>query len=53
MGDKKILCIDCNKDFVFTEGEQQFFEEKGYTEPIRCKDCRRKRKAGKLVKGGI
>jgi hypothetical protein len=27
MGDKKIICIDCNKDFVFTEGEQQFFEE--------------------------
>ncbi len=36
--DKKIKCIDCHKDFIFTESEQQFFEEKGYSEPIRCKD---------------
>lgn len=51
MGDKKILCKDCNKDFVFTEGEQQFFEEKGYSEPIRCKDCRSKRKGEKRTSG--
>jgi DNA-directed RNA polymerase subunit RPC12/RpoP len=44
MGDKKIKCIDCNKDFIFSAGEQEFFEEKGYSEPIRCKDCRSKRK---------
>ena len=43
--------IDCNKDFIFTEGEQQFFEEKGYSEPIRCKDCRNKRKAEKRTSG--
>ncbi len=47
MGDKKIYCIDCNKDFIFTEGEQEFYEEKGYSDPIRCKDCRSKRKAEK------
>jgi DNA-directed RNA polymerase subunit RPC12/RpoP len=51
MGDKKIKCIDCHKDFIFTEGEQQFFEEKGYSEPIRCKDCRSKRKSEKRTGG--
>ena len=45
MGDKKINCIGCYNDFIFTESEQQFFEEKGYSEPIRCKDCRSKKKA--------
>ncbi len=47
MEDKKIKCIDCHKDFIFTAGEQQFFEEKGFSEPVRCKDFRNKRKAEK------
>jgi len=47
MDDKKIKCIDCHKDFIFTAGEQEFFEERGYSTPIRCKDCRIKRKAEK------
>ena len=51
MEDKKIKCIDCNKDFIFTAGEQEFFEEKGYSVPIRCKDCRSKRKAEKRSSG--
>ncbi len=29
MDDKKIKCIDCHKDFIFSVGEQEFFEEKG------------------------
>ena len=51
MEDKKIKCIDCNKDFIFTAGEREFFEEKGYSEPIRCKDCRRKKKSEKKTGG--
>ncbi len=47
MPDKTIKCVDCHKDFIFTEGEQQFYEEKGFSEPIRCKDCRKKRKVEK------
>ena len=39
--------IDCNKDFIFTEGEQQFFEEKGYSEPIRCKELPEQKKGRK------
>ncbi len=51
MSDKTIKCVDCHKDFIFTEGEQQFYEEKGFSEPIRCKDCRKKRKAEKRKYG--
>ena len=44
MNDMTIKCQDCGKDFIFTESEQKFYEEKGFTLPKRCKDCRNKRK---------
>ena len=46
MADKTIVCRDCEKEFLFTEGEQAFYKEKGFdNEPKRCADCRRARKA--------
>ena len=46
MGDKNLTCKDCGKEFVFTEGEQAFYKEKGFeNEPQRCPDCRRAKKA--------
>ena len=46
MSDKTIVCKDCGKEFVFTEGEQAFYAEKGFTnEPVRCPECRKARKA--------
>jgi hypothetical protein len=45
MADKTLQCKDCNQDFVFTEGEQEFYKEKGFeNEPQRCPECRRARK---------
>lgn len=45
MADKNLTCKDCGKEFVFTEGEQEFYKEKGFeNEPQRCGDCRRERK---------
>jgi len=45
MADKILSCKDCNSEFVFTEGEQAFYQEKGFeNEPHRCPDCRRARK---------
>ena len=45
MEDKKITCRDCNAEFEFTTGEQEWYKEKGFTnEPVRCKPCRDKRK---------
>jgi CxxC-x17-CxxC domain-containing protein len=44
--DKTLVCKDCGSDFIFTVGEQEFYEEKGFqNEPARCKDCRNQRKA--------
>ena len=46
MADKTIVCRDCEKEFLFTEGEQAFYKEKGFdNEPVRCVECRRARKA--------
>ncbi len=46
MTDKTIVCKDCNSEFVFTVGEQEFYKEKGFeNEPVRCPECRRAKKA--------
>jgi DNA replicative helicase MCM subunit Mcm2 (Cdc46/Mcm family) len=45
MQDKTLICKDCGSEFVWTVGEQEFYQEKGFTnEPTRCPDCRRARK---------
>lgn len=41
---KELICIDCNKPFIFDEGEQRYFLSKGLSEPKRCKCCRKARK---------
>ena len=30
MADKTLVCKDCGAEFVFTEGEQAFYAEKGF-----------------------
>lgn len=46
MSDKTLTCKDCGSTFVFTEGEQDFYAEKGFAnEPQRCAECRKARKA--------
>jgi|SRR5579871_2359258 len=43
--DKTLVCQDCGKDFVFTQAEQDFYQQKGFTnEPKRCPDCRKMKK---------
>ena len=38
-------CCECGNEFVFTASEQEFYEEKGFTnEPRRCPACRQARK---------
>jgi CxxC-x17-CxxC domain-containing protein len=44
--DRTLNCLDCKNEFVFTAGEQAFYERKGFREiPKRCKPCRDARKA--------
>ena len=46
--DIKIICKDCGEEFLFTVGEQNFYEEKGFqNKPVRWKACRDKKKAEK------
>lgn len=45
MTDKTLVCVDCGQEFIFTEGEQAFYKEKGFdNEPKRCVPCRRAKK---------
>lgn len=45
MPDKKMICKDCGQEFLFTEGEQKFYIEKGFdNEPQRCQSCRKAKK---------
>ena len=54
MGDKTLTCKDCNMEFVFSEGEQAFYKEKGFeNEPQRCPDCRRAKKAQRRNNSGF
>ena len=44
--DRAITCLDCGQEFVFTTGEQEFYAQRGFTEPPkRCASCRAIRKA--------
>ncbi|MCL5959707.1 MAG: zinc-ribbon domain containing protein [Chloroflexi bacterium] len=43
--DKTLACRDCGVSFVFTAGEQGFYQEKGLqNEPQRCPTCRSARR---------
>ena len=34
--DKTLTCADCGQEFVFTASEQDFYAQRGFTEPRRC-----------------
>ena len=46
--DKTLVCKDCGKEFLFTTRDQEFYEKMNFSDPVRCKECRDKRKAEKL-----
>jgi CxxC-x17-CxxC domain-containing protein len=50
--DKTLTCADCGQSFTFTASEQDFFAERGFTEPRRCATCRANRKAARNADGG-
>ena len=50
--DKNLTCADCGQEFVFTASEQDFYAQRGFTEPRRCPSCRASRKAARGAEGG-
>ena len=51
--DETLSCVDCNSQFIFSSGEQQFFASKGFqNKPNRCPECRAARKAQRGAGGG-
>jgi CxxC-x17-CxxC domain-containing protein len=52
--DKNLTCRECGKTFLFTAGEQDFFQQKGLVnEPGRCPECRAKRRANASTNGQV
>jgi CxxC-x17-CxxC domain-containing protein len=46
LSDQTLYCRDCNQEFVFTVGEQEFYASHNLTNaPTRCPSCRAARKA--------
>lgn len=39
-----LICRQCGKEFVFTRSEQEFYELKGFVQPLHCKECRTNRR---------
>jgi CxxC-x17-CxxC domain-containing protein len=50
--DKTLTCADCSQEFTFTATEQQFYADRGFSEPRRCASCRAARKAARGDSGG-
>ena len=45
--DIDLTCKDCGQPFVFTSGEQEFYQQRGLmNQPGRCVSCRGARRAG-------
>ena len=43
--DKTLTCSDCGQEFTFTADDQEFFAERGYGQPKRCRACRAARRS--------
>ncbi|MDT5294541.1 MAG: hypothetical protein QOJ76_1421 [Acidobacteriota bacterium] len=49
--DKELTCSDCNGKFLWSAREQEFYAEKGFQQPSRCKPCRDAKKAQRGERG--
>lgn len=43
-GEKVLVCRECSREFKFSQLEQEFYAQKGFTDPARCPDCRKSRR---------
>ena len=42
--DKTLTCADCGTQFIFTADDQEFYSQRGFSEPKRCRNCRSARR---------
>ena len=53
LSDKTLVCVECGSEFIFTAGEQEFFQARGFgNEPKRCRSCRAVRRTEQRGGGG-
>jgi CxxC-x17-CxxC domain-containing protein len=52
MSDRTLTCRDCGQEFTFTAGEQDFYTQRGFSDPQRCPECRSARKQQRNSGGG-
>ena len=53
LSDRTLVCVDCSGEFVFTVGEQEFFNSRGFVnDPKRCQTCRSSRRSEQRGGGG-
>ena len=46
LSDRTLNCVECGGEFIFTAGEQEFFQARGFgNEPKRCRSCRAVRRS--------
>ena len=38
--DLELSCTDCSSGFLFSGKDQLFFQKNGWSQPLRCNDCR-------------
>lgn len=39
--DRRIACLNCGKEFIFSGRDQRYYEQKGFKNaPKRCRECR-------------
>jgi CxxC-x17-CxxC domain-containing protein len=50
--DKTLTCADCGTQFIFTADDQEFYAQRGFTEPKRCRNCRSARRSERDGGGG-
>ena len=53
LADRTLVCVECGAEFIFTAGEQEFFNSRGFSnEPKRCRSCRAVRRTEQRGGGG-
>ncbi len=51
--DERRVCADCGQEFLFSAAEQEFYAQKGFSNPPRrCKSCRTLAKQAREGGGG-